>query len=342
MGNLPPPDPVAVLRGHRASVSDVSFHPVKNILFTGAADGELRVWDTAQHRTIASSWVHSAAHGITAVAAAGEENRVITQGRDGTIKYWDIGEGGLSRNPITTVKTNSYHFCKFSLTSNPTARTPETVDETPLLFNGRSYVAAAGEDLSLVDLWDLQNAKKILTLPHPSSSFTTRARGMCMSIRAFTPANILSGYEDGSMVWWDLRNPGVPLTSVKFHAEPVLSLCVDSLCRGGVSGSADDKTVIFAMDPSGGACVVKKEIVLERAGISGTAIRPDGRIFATAGWDRRVRIYEYRRGKGLAILKYHNGSCNGVSFSGNGKVMASCSEDSTVALWELYPPISKD
>ncbi|TYG63163.1 hypothetical protein ES288_D06G006500v1 [Gossypium darwinii] len=338
-----PPGPVAVLRGHRASVADACFHPSRPILFTGSSDGELRIWDTIQHRTVSSSWAHSAAHGIIAVACSSllETNKIISQGRDGTVKCWDIEEGGLSRTPSLTIRTNSYHFCKLSLVKKPVANTKQgdgTID-IELSNDSRGEIAKNQEEGSnsfedhlqggLIEETSVEGLKYVAMAGEQSSE----VKGLYGYLK--TTLLVLLSREECA---WQFNHFCYPEQRAFLMSWQVLSLCIDGSCNGGISGAADDKIVLYNLDYPTGSCVVKKEISLERPGISSTAIRPDSKIAATAGWDHRVRIYNYRKGNPLAILKYHHATCNSVSYSTNCKLMASTSEDTTVALWELYPP----
>ncbi len=72
---------------------------------------------------------------------------------------------------------------------------------------------------------------------------------------------------------------------------------------GGVSGSAENQLVCFRLDLDARTCVVREATELHKEGIADIALRGDGRIFATAGWDCKVRMYSYRKATCLAILK---------------------------------------
>ncbi|KAK3292108.1 WD40-repeat-containing domain protein [Chaetomium fimeti] len=60
------------------------------------------------------------------------------------------------------------------------------------------------------------------------------------------------------------------------------------------------------------------------AGQQSLRIRSDGRVFATAGWDARVRVYSARTLAEVAVLKWHSVGCYAAAFAavGGGAVAA--------------------
>lgn len=59
-----------------------------------------------------------------------------------------------------------------------------------------------------------------------------------------------------------------------------------------------------------------KTISTKHSGQQGLRIRSDGRIFATAGWDSKVRVYSCKTMKELAVLQWHKVGCYAVAFAG--------------------------
>ena len=83
---------------------------------------------------------------------------------------------------------------------------------------------------------------------------------------------------------------------------------------------------------------VKEEghIELATPGVAAAALRDDSRIFVTAGWDKKVRMFHYVKRKPLAVLQYHKAAVNDVLFDSRTQALASASKDGSIVLWHVF------
>ena len=146
--------------------------------------------------------------------------------------------------------------------------------------------------------------------------------------------HVASAYEDGHVMVFALRGR---LTTQDFsgnasngssnnwkwetvyvaraHSQPALS--IDVFPAGGyfLSSSADALLVRHPVPGSGEVMPVKKSVDTKHSGQQGLRIRSDGKVFTTAGWDSRIRVYSCKTMKELAVLKWHKEGCYTVAFA---------------------------
>ena len=265
--------------------------------------------------------------------------RLITHGRDHKLRIWQVREEDLNQldtrlpvdaNQSTTehrqpwlvhsMDVNALNFCAFAICNDPDRRSEDDSGEfQPLLV-----ASPNGLDNGGVDIFQLPSEQRVSKL----QSDKQMNSGMVMSTRIFynditSKLMLVVGYEDGQIAIYARKDQNVmpawvwhKLATSKPHMQPVLSLDVSLDCRFLITSSADAVVAKFVIpDRILGQVDVEKVNGTKHAGQQDLKIRSDGRVFATAGWDKAVRVYSTKTLKELAVLQWHQEGCYAVAFA---------------------------
>lgn len=255
---------------------------------------------------------------------------------------------------IHSLTVNALNFCPFALCFIP-ARKHEESKLSAFPGAGESSSKSLPDSQMLLavpnalntggmDIFHLPSEKRVSVIP-PDPSVNT---GMVMAVQLFCSRYgdlyVVSGYEDGRAIihvrrgymntesgshgesrseWdWELIYMSKP------HSQPILSLEVSPEQNNYFLTSSAD--AIIAKHPipippppaaqGRGAAPAPESSPIKIAntkhsGQQGLRIRSDEKIFVTAGWDFKTRVYSCKTMKELAVLKWHKEGCYAVALA---------------------------
>lgn len=233
---------------------------------------------------------------------------------------WDLAED--RSEVVDSIWTGSVGFCQCAML--------KTAPEKWLL-------AFPGDQTEEIKILEMPSKTPVSTLVPETK------QGMIMCIKLWQPDSgtgplLLAGYEDGSILLWDVTQRSV-LSQAKVHPEPVMCLTFDPTRLKGLSASSNSQLCSWRVDGQNNL-QLQDSVTLVNPGVSQMCLRDDGKLLASAGWDHRVRLFGWKRLRPLAVLQYHTDMVLSVAFSNHQdpkmRLLAAGSKDQRISLWSIY------
>ena len=331
--------------GHTEAILHVSYSPDGRHLASGGGDTTVRFWDVNTNLPKYTCKQHK--NHVLCTAWSPDGTRFASSDKNGTLILWDPTNG----KPIFT-KAKAHRQWITSISWEP------------MHLNGGKCerLITSGKD-STCKIWNVRTQQCLLTLcGHTDSIECARWGG---------EGFLYTGSRDRTIKVWTAKDGdtlGKLVRTLKGHGHRVntLALSSDHVCRTGpfdhrgtkfltqeeafqaavekykkfaeqgperlVSGS-DDFT-LFLWHPANDKQPVKRLTGHQQA-VNHIAFSPDGRYFASASFDKKVKLWNGFSGDFLTTLTGHVGAVYQVAWSSDSRFLVSASKDSTAKLWEV-------
>ncbi len=310
------------MREQSNPVSSIAVSPGGQVLASGGWDSTVRLWNLDSDQQLRFLKGHR--DKVSSVAFSKDARMLASGSWDRTIKLWDVSSG----NETKTLKGHS--DLVRTVTISPDSR----------------FLASGASD-KLVKVWDMQTGLELRTLKGHSSS---------VSSVAFSPDGRLlaSGSADKSIKLWD-ADTGKELKTVIAHTGGGYSNA--SILFGGVytvAFSPDGKTLA-----SGGACGLAREANavecddaikfwdvatmtekktpnrLSSSDVLSIAYSTDGKMLISGDSFGSSRLWDLLSGKEIGLWKDPSTVATSVTFSPDGRTIATAGLGSRVRLMDV-------
>lgn len=210
---------------------------------------------------------------------------------------------------------------------------PNTEPSANVKSSTPSLLIAApnGLDSGGIDIFQLPSEHRISQIRSAKDSKEGMVMALSLSYDAKPDRSLLvAGFEDGSVDVYDMVRGSkssatwtwTRILTSRPHSQPTLAVDVTPDLTALITSSADANVAKFAIPAINYAefSIVKssepeKLQNTKHAGQQDVRIRSDGKVFATAGWDGRLRVYSVKTLKELAVLQWHKDGCYAVAFA---------------------------
>ncbi|KAJ6370543.1 hypothetical protein OIU76_028764 [Salix suchowensis] len=302
---------IGAMDGHIDAISSMAKNPnyLKGI-FSASMDGDIRLWDIANRRTVCRFPGHQGA--VRGLTASTDGSTLVSCGTDCTVRLWNV--------PVAAIM-DSDNLSDCSSEPRAVYMGENAFWAVDHQWNGDLFATAGAQ----VDIWNHNRSQ-------PVNSFKWGTDSV-ISVR-FNPGEpnlLVTSASDRSIILYDLRvsSPARKLimrtktNSISWNPmEPMNFTAANEDCN---CYSYDARKLDEAK------CVHKDHV----SAVMDIDFSPTGREFVTGSYDRTVRIFQYNGGHSREI--YHTKRMQRVfcvKFSCDASYVISGSDDTNLRLWK--------